>query len=295
MKFKKPINILVLCILLLSLAASAYGVFSSFGPGQYEFKSIHGEIIQIYGEGLYQNDSVSTASQAKAQDIVTIILGIPLLIVSLYLSRRGLLKGRLLLAGTLGYFLYTYTSYSFLATYNPLFLIYVSLMSLSLFAFILTMMSFDTEKISSYFNRKMPVKFIGGFLIFLGTVLGLMWLGRIVPSLLNGTVPFGLEHYTTLIIQALDLGFILPTAIISGVLVIKRKSFGYLLASVITIKGLSMGTAITAMIIGQILAGVKIGFVELIMFPIFNLVIIYCMFLIMKNINEPAKVHGGIK
>jgi hypothetical protein len=68
----------------------------------------------------------------------------------------------------------------------------------------------------------------------------------------------------------------------------KRKPFGYLLSSVIIMKGITMLTAITAMIIGQALSGVKMSFVEILMFPLFNLAVIYCMFLVMKNIHEPV-------
>lgn len=289
MKFRKSTNILAIIIIILSLIASSYGVFSGDGQGKYEFKSLHNEIIQIYGKGLYKNESVSMASQAISQDIVTLCLGIPLLIAALYLSRKGLLKGRLLLAGVLGYFLYTYASYSFYAMYNPMFLIYVCLMSASFFAFTLTMMSFDIENMSSYFNLKLPVKFIGGVLIFVAVAVGLMWLKRILNPLMNGSTPMGLEHYTTLIIQALDLGFVLPAAILSGVLVIKRKAFGYLLSSVIIIKEAALLTVIIAMLIGQISAGVQVGAVELIMFPVIALVVIYCMYLIMKNVKEPGE------
>lgn len=286
MKYRKTITILVICITIFSLFASTYGIFSTGGNGRYTITSFYGNTVSIYGKGLYRNDSVSVASQGIAQDIVTVILGIPLLLVSLYFSRKGLLKGRLLLSGTLAYFLYTYTSYSFLWMYNSLFLIYVILMSTSFFAFLLTMMSFNIEKLPLYFNEKLPVKFLGGFFIFIGISIGLLWFGRIVPPLLAHSVPPSLEHYTTLPIQALDLGFIVPIAIISGVLIIKRRPFGYLLSAVITIKGITMLTSITAMIIGQILVGVKVNFAEIIIFPIFNLIIIYCMFLIMKNIKE---------
>ncbi|WP_197051394.1 hypothetical protein [Caloranaerobacter azorensis] len=287
MKFRKTISLLTLCIIILSFIAASYGILSDNGNGQYEYKSIHGKTISIYGKGLYKNDSVSVASQAIAQDIVTIILGIPLLIISLYLSRKGLIKGRLLLTGTLGYFLYTYTSYSFLSMYNSLFLIYVMLMSLSFFAFTLAMMSFDIQDLSLYFDEKLPVKFLGCFLIFIAFSIGMMWLGRIVPSLINNTLPNGLEHYATLVIQALDLGFLVPTGIISGILVIKKKAIGYLLASVVIIKSITMLSAITAMIIGQIHVGIKVNFVEIVLFPLFNLLVIYCMTLIMKSVKEP--------
>lgn len=286
MKYKKSITILVICITILSLFASAFGIFSTGGNGQHDIISYYGRTVSIYGKGLYRNDSVSVASQGIAQDIVTIILGLPLLIASLYFSRKGLLKGRLLLSGTLGYFLYTYTSYSFLWMYNSLFLIYVILMSTSFFAFLLTMMSFDIENLPHYFNEKLPVKFLGGFFIFVGISIGLMWIGRIVPPLLDHSIPPSLEHYTTLPIQALDLGFMVPVAILTGILIIKKRPLGYLLSSVITVKEITMLTSITAMIIGQILLGVKVSFMEIIIFPAFNLIIIYCLFLIMKCIKE---------
>lgn len=68
--------------------------------------------------------------------------------------------------------------------------------------------------------------------------------------------------------------------------------FGYLLAAVFTIKGITMLTAISAMIIGQIMAGQKIAFAELIFFPAFNLLVIYCLFLILKHVKEPQLSHG---
>ncbi len=287
MKYKKSITRLVLIIVILSLFASIYGIFSSQGKGQYDFKTIHDTTVTIFGKGLYQNDSVSAASQAIAQDIVTVFLGVPLLIVSLYLFRKELLKGKLLLAGTIAYFLYTYTSYSFLSMFNQFFLVDVILMSASFYAFVLTMMSFDIDKLSSYFSEKIPVKFIGGLLIFIGTVFGLMWLGIVTPSIISGTAPNVLEHYTTLVIQALDLGFVVPTAFLAGILLIKRRPFGYLLSTVVTVKGITMLTALTAMVINQMLAGVEVSLAILILIPLLNIIIIYSLYLIMKNIKEP--------
>jgi hypothetical protein len=282
MKYKKSISLLTVIIIILALAASAYGIFSRGSSGISEFKSLHGETVKLYGKGLYKNESVSMAAQAIAQDIVTLCLGVPLLAIALGFARKGLLKGRLLLAGMLGYFLYTYGSYSFYAMYNSLFLIYVALMSLSFFAFTLTLMSVDVEKMNTSFKPRLPVKFIGGVLIFVAVLVALMWLKRIaVPG-----VPEGLEHYTTLIIQALDLGFVLPSAVLAGVLIIKRKAFGYLLSSVIIVKEATLLTVIIAMLISQLAAGVKVGVPELVMFPLFTLLVVYCMYLIMKNIKE---------
>lgn len=286
MKRGKIINLLVICIVILSLFASVYGIFSKGGPGKHEFKAINGEVVTIYGEGLYKNDSVSMASQGIAQDIVTLLMGIPLLLTSLFISNKGLIKGKLLLTGTLGYFLYTYTSYSFLSMYNSMFLIYAILISTSFFAFILMMMSFDMKSLSSHFDSKLPVKAIGGFILFLSIAVALMWLKRILPSIFGDGIPVGIEHYTTLPIQALDLGFVLPTAVLSAILLMKRRPFGYLLSSVLLIKFITMLTAITAMIISQAMLGVEMSIIEIIIFPVLNILIIYPLYIILKNIKE---------
>lgn len=293
MKNRKTITILTALIILFSLTAAVVGIFSGGGPGRHLFTSVHGETIMLYGRGLYQNDSVSAASQAIAQDVVTILVGIPMLIVSLYFFRKGLLKGKILLGGTLAYFLYTYTSYSFISMYNYLFLMDVALMSLSFFTFVLIMMSFDMDALAGSFGEKTPLKSIAGFLLFIGIAIGLMWIGKIVSPYLTGAIPAGLEHYTTLVIQAMDLGFVVPVSILSGILLLKRKPFGLLLASIMCVKGLTMLTALTAMIIGQLLSGVQVAAAEIILFPAFNLIVIVILVPLMKNIKETASKKEG--
>jgi len=291
-KYKKTVIILVLCVLVLALASCLIGLFSSGGSGQYDFKSINNETVKIYGSGIYKNDSVSGAAQARASDFVTLFGGIPLLIASLYFAVRGSFRGRLMLTGTLGYFLYTFMSYTFLLTYNPLFIIYVIIMSASLYAFIVSLMSFEIVKVPAMFNEKLPTKLLGGFQLLVGISLCLMWCGKIAPTIITGTIPMGLENYTTLVIQGMDLGIIVPAAFLSGILLIKRKPFGYLLSSVIIIKGVTMLTCISAMIINMVLMGVRMSIAEILIFPALNLFAVICLVILLKNIkNETVRVE----
>lgn len=225
-------------------------------------------------------------AQGKASDFVTLMFAIPLLLLSLIFSCKGSFRARLLLSGTLGYFLYTYMSYTFLWMYNPFFIIYVILMSASLFAFVLSLMNFDIQNIPSMFSDKLPVKFLSGFQFFVAFAIGMLWLGRIAPSILNGAVPVGLEHYTTLVIQGMDLGFVIPAAIISGMLLIRKKPFGYLLSSVIILKGVTMLTSISAMIINMALSGVDINVIEVIVFSTFDLLAIASLVILLKNTKK---------
>jgi len=281
MKNKKTITLLVLTIAVLSAFVNIVGLISTGGEGQHDFTAVTGEKVQIYGEGIYKNDSISVVAQGKAADLVTLVFAVPLLLVALVLATRNSFRGRLLLTGTLGYFLYTYVSYVFLWSYNQLFLVYVILMSLSIFSFVLSMMTFNTSKISQKFSDKLPRKFLGGFQIFVAVTIALMWLGRIFES----KVPFGLEHYTTLVIQAMDLGIVVPVALLSGILLIKKKPYGYLLSSVIIIKGITMLAAICAMIVNSAIEGIEISMVETVVFSLFTLLAVFSLVILLNNVE----------
>jgi biotin transporter BioY len=116
-----------------------------------------------------------------------------------------------------------------------------------------------------------------------------MWLKIIVTPLMNGTVPVELEHYTTLVIQALDLAFVVPTAILAGILLFRKKTFGYLLAPIIIIKAAALLMAITAMIVMQMIRGIEVDMVQVGVFLVFDLIIVVCLAIIMRNIKEPKQ------
>lgn len=77
------------------------------------------------------------------------------------------------------------------------------------------------------------MRFAEGFLVFNAVAIGLMWLQVVVPPLLDGSIyPAQLQHYTTLIVQGLDLGLLLPLSAVSGVLLMRRTPMGCLLGPV---------------------------------------------------------------
>ncbi len=274
MKRQTTLMVLAWLIAGLALIAAGTGVLTSLlgqrgGSGHYAFTTLRGEMVQIWGgSGLYRLDSAGGAPQEIGQDMVTLLIGIPLLIVAIVLAGKGLLRGKVLLTGTLGYLLYTYTSMSMLTAYNELFLVYVALMSLCLFAFIVSLMSIDVATLPAHFSARFPRRTVAGFALFLGAMLSMLWLKLIVPPLLAGTPPVGLDGYATLVIQALDLGFIAPTAVLTGVLLLRREALGYLLSSVVLVIGLTMGAALFAMSGAQIVAGTPVDPATIVLFTV---------------------------
>ncbi len=59
----------------------------------------------INGHGLYFWDAVSYAARLHGNNLITLVIGLLLLAISIWLAFQWPLCGRLLLTGTLGYFL----------------------------------------------------------------------------------------------------------------------------------------------------------------------------------------------
>jgi hypothetical protein len=262
---------LALIIIPLALLAAGAGVFWQGTGEPYPFETLRGETVMIRGHGLYRYDTVNSSSQEVGADIVTLLIGIPLLVTGIVLGRKGTLRGQLLLTGALGYFLYTYGAMCFLTAFNPFFLVYVALFSMSFFGFILSMKNLDVDDVKRHILDGFPRRAIATYFIIIAVFLSLAWLGLVAPSSLTWTPPNGLESAITMVIQAIDLGIIVPTAFITASLLIKKQAWGYALSSVLLLKILTMGAALIAMIIGQILAGVEVDPVTSIIFVLISI------------------------
>jgi hypothetical protein len=99
-------------------------------------------------------------------------------------------------------------------------------------------------------------------------MLALMWLKMIIDSVLTGTAPVAMETYTTLVIQAMDIGIIFPATLIAGVLVLKGKEWGYALVSILLVKATLLGTAILSMIFFMAKNGVSPALEQIMFFVI---------------------------
>jgi hypothetical protein len=284
MRQKNITSVLVILIIIISAIATLFGIFSDNGAGVYEYESIRGQVVNIYGKGIYEHMSADVAIQGIAQDFITLFIGIPLLLISLFGFRKGSLRSHFMLTGILGYFFVTYLFYTAMGMYNFLFLCYVALLAMSFFALLTSLLSFNLSTLTKDFSVKTPNKFIGIFLLINCCIIAFLWLSVIIPPLIDGSIyPAALEHYTTLIVQGLDLGLLLPLGFVSGLLIIKRKPMGYLAATVYIIFLSILMTALTAKIIGMALHNVNV-IPAIFIIPVINLIAIYCVIILLKNI-----------
>ena len=106
----------------------------------------------VFGQrGLYQPNP-ATLPSFLTQDVITLFVAVPLLLTSLWLVRRGSVRGLLVWMGTLFYLAYAY-SFAVLATWlAPLFLVYVAIVSMSAYSLIFVLVSTDAEAVRARFS-----------------------------------------------------------------------------------------------------------------------------------------------
>ena len=145
-------------------------------------------------------------------------------------------------------------------------------------------LSFELNSLTGVFSPDTPVKFTGGFLIFNTVAIALMWLSQIVPPLIDGTIyPKGLDHYTTLIVQGLDLGLLLPAGFVIALLMIRKKPLGLLMGPVYFVFLSILMTALVAKLTGMAITGVSVV-PAIFIIPLFNVLAITCSFLLIGNV-----------
>jgi len=212
----------------------------------------------LFVDGLYRDNTLVTSAW-KGTDLVTLALAVPLLVWALAAVRRGSARAVVVWVAMLAYASYNYAFYLFGAAFNALFLGYVALFALSLYALVFLLPRLDVAAIKQAFSPKMPRWPVVGYLLFTAAGLGLLWTGWAAASAVAGTVPQPVIEtgHPTAVVFALDLSLIVPTLVLGGVWLLQRRAWGYLLAAVYCVKGAVYGLALTSSSVWAQRAGIE--------------------------------------
>lgn len=193
----------------------------------------------------YAKETLNWASQAIGQDYVNLFLAAPALIISAYFINKGSLKAYLVWLGVLIYVIYSYILYAFFVHFGPHFLIYVAVLGLSFYSLVGSLSEVDRDSLPNVFSR-VKVTYAQTLLLVVALMFSLLWLSDIMGALSKNSLPAGVSDIGLWVnpIQVLDLAFLLPGAIITALLLGKRKSIGYLFAVPLMVFFMIMGTAI---------------------------------------------------
>ena len=194
-------------------------------------------------------DPAAVLPQNLGTDLVTLCIGIPLLAVGAIAMQRGSLRARLLWLGALGYLVYAYGMYALGVHWNPLFLAYLALFSLSLFTLTIGLVGTDAALFRERAQRA-PVRPVAGYLILVAVMVSGLWLAEEVGALLRGTVPPSVVQFEapTNIVHVFDLGIVLPAFMIAAVMLLRGRPWGYVLAGMLLVKASTVGLWVAVMI-----------------------------------------------
>jgi hypothetical protein len=197
--------------------------------------------------GLYR-DPAGMVPVLRGQDLVTLV-ALPVMVVTLLAARHGSARGTLVWLGLLGYVCYTYTGAAFAYHFNNFFLIYVALFSLSVFALVALASGIDDAEIRGRFDNAAPRRPVVAFLGLIAFMLAAIELAQNIQFLTTGVIPEGITRSggATYFVYVLDLGIIVPLAVLSAVWLWRRTAWGYILAGCILIKAATMGFALLSM------------------------------------------------
>ncbi len=251
-------HVLVITIGILSIIATAIGVFYTTGGEAFDVTNIYGHTIKMWGDGIYKYDSYFKAPLSRGTDLSMLLFSIPILILALLLDiKKASMKTRVFLVSLMGTFIYYSASYSFGVTYNLLFLVYITLLSCSLLALIMGIRSIDLKELQNNLGESIPFKGIYSFSILSSVALFVAWLPDIISSILAGNTLQLIDTYTTEITYVIDMGLLSPLFLASIYLIVKKDALGYLSFLILSMICILIAPVLMLQSVFQTVAGIE--------------------------------------
>lgn len=155
-----------------------------------------------------------------AQDIMAVIVSLVVIGLSLR-SNESMYKSYLVIIGCLGFFFYAYMIYSIERIYTVFYYAYLAIVGCSFYGIVYTIASIDPKVHSSILLPRGVKRFSSGYNLFSAIVFTAIWVSQLIPIIKTATKPEFLYS-----IYIIDLCFILPALVISGVLALRGVGFG---------------------------------------------------------------------
>jgi hypothetical protein len=174
----------------------------------------------LYPNSFYPGEELQQAFITN--DVVTLFIGVPILLISMWLARRGKLIGLLFWPGAIFYGLYNYTVYLFGPPLTIMYPLYVVIVTLSLYTTIGLVASIRGDAVKQKLAGYVSEKLSSGPLMGLGFAFGVRALFIMVNAAVNQISLPGPE------LGLLAADFIACAAwMIGGMMLWRRQALGY--------------------------------------------------------------------
>jgi hypothetical protein len=200
-------------------------------------------VLGLIDPDVYGRETENWALQAKGQDVGNLIAVVSL-IGACWAYVRGSRAAGSVWLGTLFYVVYAFLVYAVAVHLNRLFLVYVAVLGLSVYA---VLRHCDALRASTPSEGR-GTRLAAFTLIGTGTVFALLWLSEIVPALVTGEPPQSLVEAGLAVnpIHALDLAVVLPGFVLTGLGLLRGRSNGRFLGGPWLVFSVLMAASIVA-------------------------------------------------
>jgi hypothetical protein len=263
-------------VILSTVLAAALAVVSFFGA---------------FDAATYELDAASMAAQGAGQDLVDLVLVVPLLVLSLIFMLRNNRIASFIFAGTVFYILYSFCIYAFGVYFNKFFLLYCLILGSSLYLFVLAILGLNRMDVQNWFGEKVPTRLTGVYLLLISVLFYMLWLKDVVPAILKNTMPKTVSDYNLLVnpVHVLDLSIALPGLALTAVLLMKKRRLGYILAPVLLVFLIILSIALAGMVMMAKARGIAEDMSIAVIFVVLAVISIVFLYLFLKNITKVEK------
>jgi len=213
-------------------------------------------------------------------DMINLVLGVPFLLVSVFLAWRKRLIGLLLWPGALFFNLYNYLLHLFALPPSGLFLLSISVAVLSLYALIWLLASIDAGEVYQRLTG-VSAKFGGGVL----AALGFLFFARVAYIYLasmNGDTIIPVTEDALLKTDFL----IAPAWIVGGILLVRKHPFGYVIGLGLLAKAsLLMFALIPYMALQNVIVGKPVAVMDFVVVLLMSLILIVPTILLIRTMS----------
>jgi hypothetical protein len=247
----EKIDVLSIITILILATVSIAGVLSVDFSKSYEVVNQYGDVVKIYGNGIYAHDSYFKAPISIGTDFTIFLVVVPLFIWSFVQNRKNHTSiTELNLLSIYSVVLYYAASLSFGVTYNSFHLLYIALFSCTLFGVFSLVRKIDTQKLGIEATKGISI-----FLVLAGVALIVAWMPDIIPTIFTGESLSLIEVYTTEITYVLDIGIIGPLCLVCLYLLKKKDGLGTVLLAILLKCSIVVGIMMISQTICQIVSG----------------------------------------
>lgn len=195
-----------------------------------------GSVLGLAVGDLYPEDDWAVAA-FRGNDLVTLVLVVPLLATAVARGRRSP-RWALVWLGGLLYGVYNFAYYAFGAAFNDVFLLHVATLALSIAALVSLVLHLDVDDLAGSVVPHPVDRAVAAYLVLVGTALVLAWGGLSLRFAVSGRLPDDVMPASAVhLVYALDLSLLAPGFLAGGVLLWRRRPWGYVLGTAVSLFG----------------------------------------------------------